>query len=417
MDIRKHEKDNKKDRHEIISDEETIEKVVEDFARTTDEIISLKQFKALLSSGRQLKIKFGVDVTAPDLHIGHAVNLWMANRLQELGHKVIFLIGDFTTQIGDPTGKDETRPVLSSNEINKNTKKFMDQAKMILGGNSELMEIRKNSEWYDDMSAEDLLSLMSKTTHNQLMNREMFKKRLKEGKLIYEHELIYPILQSYDSVVLESDLTIIGSDQLFNEMMARSFQEKFDQKPQVVITTKITPGIDGGKKQSKGLDNYIGLNHSPRKKFGRLMSIPDKLVTQYFKVYTSVPLEKIEEMEENLHPMKYKLALAEEIVKRYHGKEIAKKEREWFLKTFSKDKFPEDAPEVHLGKNQLNAFDIIRAYFPQDQKSNSNIKRLFKQGAIKFENKKIKDIKKTIKVPKEGLKVKVGKKDWFVVKP
>ena len=336
--------------------------------------------------------------------------------MQELGHKVIFLIGNFTTQIGDPTGKNKTRPVLSPNKINKNTKKFMDQAKMILGNDSDLMEIRKNSEWYDDMSAKDLLSLMSKTTHNQLVSREMFKKRLEEGKFIYEHELVYPILQSYDSVALESDLTIIGSDQLFNEMMARSFQEKFDQKPQVVITTKITPGIDGGKKQSKSLDNYIGLNHSPRKKFGRLMSIPDNLVSQYFKVYTSVPINKIEEMEQELHPMKYKLALAEEIVKRYHGKEIAKKEREWFSKTFSKDKFPEDAPEIHLENNEVAAFDILRLYFPQDKKSNSDIKRLFKQGAISFDNEKIKDIKKTINIPKDGLKIKVGKKDWFVVK-
>jgi len=400
----------------IISNKEKIEKVIEEFARTTDEIVSLEEFKKLLLSGRQLKIKFGVDVTAPDLHIGHAVNLWMMRRLQELGHKVIFLIGDFTTQIGDPTGKDKTRPVLPQEEIDKNAKKFMEQVMMILHNNSELVEIRKNSEWYDKMSAKELLSLMSKVTHNQLMNREMFQKRLREGKSICEHEVVYPVLQSYDSVMLEDDLTIIGSDQLFNEVMARSFQEKFGQQPQVVITTKITPGIDGEKKQSKSLDNYIGLSHSPRKKFGRIMSIPDKLITEYFKIYTRVPIKKIEEMKKNLQAMECKLILSEEIVKCYHGEKIASKERAWFIKTFSKQEFPENAPEISLNTDKITAFDIVRAYFPQE-KSNSEIRRLFSQGAVTFDEKTIRDIKKEFIIPKDGLNVKVGKRNWFKAKP
>ncbi len=400
----------------IISNKEEVKEVIEEFARTTDEIVSLSELKKLLLSGRQLKIKFGVDVTAPDLHIGHAVNLWMMRRLQDLGHKVIFLIGDFTTQIGDPTGKDKTRPVLPQKEIKENTKKFMEQVMMVLEDNPELTEIRKNSEWYDKMSAKELISLMSKVTHNQLMAREMFQKRLEEGKSICEHEVIYPVLQSYDSVILKDDLTIIGSDQLFNEMMARSFQEKFDQQPQVVITTKITPGIDGEKKQSKSLDNYIGLNHSPRKKFGRIMSIPDKLITEYFKIYTKVSIEKIAEMSKNLEPMEYKLTLSEEIVKRYHGEKIASRERAWFMKTFSKQEFPKNAPEIFLKVKKITSFDIIRAYFPKD-KSNSGIRRLFDQGAVTFNGKTVKDIKKEFVIPKEGLKVKVGKRNWFKAKP
>jgi len=207
---------------------------------------------------------------------------------------------------------------------------------MILIDDPNLVEIRRNSEWYDKLSAKKLLSLMSMVTHNRLMARKMFRNRIKERKEIYEHELVYPVLQGYDSVMLQDDITIIGSDQLYNEMMGRFFQEKFAQNPQIIITTKITPGIDGRDKQSKSFGNYIGLSHSPREKFGRVMSMPDNLIVEYFKVYTEVPLEKIAQMEKDLpsDPMKFKLLLAKEIVQRYHGEKIAEDEFKWFKKTF-----------------------------------------------------------------------------------
>jgi len=401
----------------VISESKVIEKVIDSFSRTTEEIFSLEELRKLLSTGQQLKMKFGVDVTAPDLHIGHAVNLWMYRKLQELGHKIIFLIGDFTTQIGDPTGKSKTRPIIPLEEIRKNAEAFIKQTKMVLHDNPNLIEVRRNSEWYDKLSAKELLSLMSMVTHDRLMAREMFRKRIQEGKEIYEHELVYPVLQGYDSVMLRANLTIIGSDQLYNEMMGRFFQEKFGQTPQVIITTKITPGIDGKEKQSKSLGNYIGLAHSPREKFGRVMSMPDNLIIEYFKVYTEVPLEEIARMERDLpsDPMKFKLLLAQEIVKRYHGEKVVEEELQWFKKTFSEQQIPEDAPVISLGSESVSAFEILRKCFASQKKSNSEIRRLIRQGAVKIDGRTVESPEEVVLLPLGGIKLKVGKRNWFKV--
>lgn len=395
------------------------DEIIASFARTTEEIFSLDELKKLFFSGRQLRMKFGVDVTAPDLHIGHAVNLWMYRKLQELGHKIVFLIGDFTTQIGDPTGKNKMRPIIPPDEIEKNAEAFIKQTKIVLHNNPDLTEIRRNSEWYDKLSAKELLSLMSMVTHDRLMAREMFRKRMQEGKEIYEHELVYPILQGYDSVMLQADLTIIGSDQLYNEMMGRFFQEKFGQIPQIIITTKITPGIDGKEKQSKSLGNYIGLAHSPREKFGRIMSMPDNLIIQYFKVYTEVPLEEIARMEKDLssNPMKFKIWLAKEIVQRYHGEKVAEEELQWFKKTFSEQQIPEDAPMISLGFDSANILKILRKCFSLKEKSNSEIRRLIKQGAVKVNNRIVENYEEIILLPSSGANLKVGKRNWFKIVP
>ncbi|MFH1855772.1 MAG: tyrosine--tRNA ligase [Candidatus Omnitrophota bacterium] len=402
----------------VIKDVKTVDELINSFARTTDEILSLEEFKKLLLSGRQLRMKYGVDVTAADLHIGHAVNLWMYRKLQDLGHKVIFLIGDFTTQIGDPTGKNKTRPVIPPEEIKKNAEHFIKQALMILKDDPDVLEIRRNSEWFGQMPAQELLSLMSMVTCNHLMARDMFRRRIEGKEEIYAHELVYPIFQAYDSVILKADLTVIGSDQLYNEMIARFFQEKFQQPSQVVITTKITPGIDGKEKQSKSLNNYIGLLHSPRDKFGRLMSIPDKLIADYFKVYTDVSLEEIKDIKAGLskEPMKYKLLLAKEIVKRYHGEEKAEEERNWFVNTFSKREAPETAKEISVGSGKEEAFKILRKCFADSEKSNSDIRRLFQQGAVKFEEKTITKMEEEITIPAEGINLKAGKRTWFKIK-
>jgi tyrosyl-tRNA synthetase len=401
----------------VISEPQIIQEVVNSFSRTTEEIFSLDELKKLLSAGRQLKMKFGVDVTAPNLHIGHAVNLWMYRKLQELGHKIIFLIGDFTTQIGDPTGKNKTRPIIPPEEIKKNAEAFIKQTKMVLHDDPDLVEIRRNSEWYEKLSAKELLSLMSMVTHDRLMAREMFRKRIQEKKEIYEHELVYPILQGYDSVMLQADLTIIGSDQLYNEMMGRFFQEKFGQIPQVIITTKITPGIDGKEKQSKSLGNYIGLAHSPREKFGRVMSIPDSLIIEYFKVYTEVPIEEISKMERELSsdPMRFKFLLAKEIVQRYHNEKVAEEELQWFKRTFSEQQIPEEMPVIFLGRQSANVFEILRRCFTDKEKSNSEIRRLIKQGAIKIDGRTVESQEEVIFLSTEGINLKVGKRNWFKI--
>lgn len=389
--------------------------IINNFARTQEETFSLTELEDLLNSGKQIRIKYGVDVTAPFLHIGHAVNLWMMRKLQDCGHKVIFLIGDFTTTIGDPTGKSKTRPVIPKKEIKENTEKFITQANMILRfDNPDLLEIRKNSEWFGVMSCAEFLKLLSLVTHTRLISRDMFKDRMKNNTDIYMHEMIYPVLQGYDSVMLESDLTIIGSDQLFNEMLGRFYQEKFGQKPQIIITTKITPGIDGKAKQSKSLGNYIGLGHSPRDKFGRTMRLPDNLIAEYLRVYTEVPLEKIDEVEINNDPMKWKKFLANEIVKRYHGREVANKEQQWFEKTFSSRVDPNDMPKLIAKRRTTSLFELVKNFFGS-QKSNNNIKTLFAQGAISLNGEKVKDIDKEFEFFDDDV-IKVGKRIWFRIK-
>jgi tyrosyl-tRNA synthetase len=288
---------------------------------------------------------------------------------------------------------------------------------MVLYDDADLVEVRRNSEWYEKLSAKELLSLMSMVTHDRLMAREMFQKRIQEGKEIYEHELVYPILQGYDSVMLQADLTIIGSDQLYNEMMGRFFQEKFGQVPQVIITTKITPGINGKEKQSKSLGNYIGLAHSPREKFGRVMSMPDNLIIEYFEVYTEIPLEKIAQMKKNLSsdPMKFKLLLAKEIVKRYHGEKVAEEELQWFKKTFSEHQIPEDTLVISLGSASGSAFEILRKCFSAKEKSNNEIRRLIKQGAVKIDGRTVESPEEVFLLPPSGVKLKVGKRNWFKV--
>ena len=390
-------------------------KLLGSFARTTAEIFSLKEFEEILGSGKQIRIKYGVDVTSPFLHIGHAVNLWMMRELQEMGHKVIFLIGDFTTQIGDPTGRSNTRPIIPQEEIDKNAEEFIRQAKMVLRfDDPNLLEIRRNSEWFSRYSLTEFLKLLAMVTHARLISRDMFQRRIKNREDIYMHEMIYPILQGYDSYVLESDLTIIGTDQLFNEMLGRFYQQKFGQKPQVIITTKITPGIDGKAKQSKSMDNYIGLGHSSRDKFGRCMKVPDGLIVDYLKVYTQVPMEEIDGIEKEADPMKWKKFLAVEILKRYHGEEDAKREQEWFENTFSKKITPDDIPVLELDGSNWVAFDLVRKYF-DESKSNSDIRRLFKQGAISINDGKISAFDEKVEVASEDV-VKVGKRTWFKVR-
>jgi tyrosyl-tRNA synthetase len=389
------------------------EEIIKIFARTTSDIFSLEEFNELIKSGRQLRIKYGVDVTAATLHTGHAVNLWMMRKLQDMGHKVVFLIGDFTTQIGDPTGKSKTRPVISKKEIDRNTDDFIEQVKMVLRfDDPNLIEIRRNSEWFGSMPAGEFLKLLSLVTHARLISRDMFQKRIETSQDIYMHEMIYPILQGYDSVVLESDLTIIGSDQLFNEMLGRFFQEKFGQKPQVIITTKITAGIDGKEKQSKSLGNYIGLAHSSKDKFGRVMSIPDNLIVDYLKVYTEIPLEEVAVMEQEIvkDPMKIKKLLAREIVSRYHGAEEAKKELEWFEQTFSAKAIPSDIKELELQEG-ATTLDAVLAFF-ESTKSKTFVKSLFEQGAVYRNQERVNDLQELVA---SGDVFKVGKRNWFKI--
>lgn len=389
------------------------QQLLEKFSRTTEEIFSIDELKRKLESGKQLKIKYGVDVTAPTLHIGHAVNLWMLREMQDMGHKVQFLVGDFTTQIGDPTGKNKLRPMIDKLEIEKNIQAFIDSVKTVLRfDDPNLLEIRRNSEWFDQMGLAEFLKLLSMVTHSRLISRDMFKKRIQESSDIYMHEMLYPILQGYDSFMLESDLTIVGSDQLFNEMLGRFYQERLGQSPQVVLTTKVTPGIDGKEKQSKSIGNYIGLAHTPQDKFGRIMSIPDNLIISYLEVYTTVSLDEINDLKEKVKqdPMTCKKFLAEKIVERYHGTEVAVQERKWFEETFSSKKTPDNLIIIKISTTET-LFDAVLSYFG-NKKTNSEIKRLFSQNAISQNGNKVSDFKVLVA---SGDIIKIGKRDWFKI--
>lgn len=388
--------------------------ILEHFARTTEEVFSLQELQQLLDSGRQLRIKYGVDLTAPHLHIGHAVNLWMMRQLQDLGHKVLFLIGDVTTRIGDPTGRNSLRPLISPAEIEANAQEFMAQAHMVLRcDDPDRYEVHRNSEWYEQMTAAELLRLLSMVTYGRLTSRDMFRERIQQGLEIHIHEMIYPALQGYDSFALQSDLTIIGSDQLFNEMMGRFYQERLGQPPQVIITTKITPGIHGKAKQSKSLGNYIGLGHSPRDMFGRVMTLPDHLILSYLEVYTDVPLQQVAEIAKQVadEPMKCKLFLAHEIVRRYHGTEVADQEQEWFLQTFSARKTPADIPEILVEPGEQSAFDLVKRFF-HSQKSHRELRSLFEQGAVSLNEQVIRQEGQIVEVH-DGDVFRVGKRTWF----
>ncbi len=385
-------------------------------ARTTDEIFSLDELKKKLAKGKPLRIKYGVDVTAPFLHIGHAVNLWMMRYFQEHGHKVVFLIGDFTTRIGDPTGKSAARKVPLKEEIEQNAQHFIEQVGKVLLTDPAVFEVRRNGDWFDKMSVAEFFPLLSMVTHAKLVQRDMFQKRIREHQEIYMHEMLYPLLQGYDSFMLESDLTIVGSDQLFNELMGRFYQERFGQEPQIVMTTKITPGTDGKEKQSKTLGNYIALADTPRDKFGKVMKIPDALIVQYFEVYTDHPMAEIrgyaKELESgSVNPAVLKKKLAGRVVARYHGDEVATQEANWFEETFSKRKAPEDVPEV-LVPAQITVLDLVTQC--DKTLSRSDARRLVRQGAVSVAGETIRgEGENDVLTDLGGKTIQIGKRRWF----
>jgi tyrosyl-tRNA synthetase len=392
--------------------------VLDRLRRTTDTIIGADDLRERLESGRPLRIKYGVDCTAPDLHLGHAVNLWMMRQLQDLGHTVVFLLGDLTTRVGDPTGRSETRPVLTPEQIEANATSFLNQVSLVLRTDPAVFEVRRNSEWYDAMPVAELLSLFAQVTQAQLMSRDMFRDRVAAGREIAVHELVYPVLQGYDSFAMRSDLTVVGSDQLFNEQLGRHFQQRLGAPPQVVITTTITPGIDGRAKQSKSLNNYIGLTDTPQDKFGKLMSIPDELVESYARVYTELPLDMVDALGASaaaggVQARDAKLRLAAAVVTRYHGAGTAKTALDAFRRTFSNRAQPADLPEVAIAPDVHTALDLLRTIHPNT--SNSELRRLIRQGAVAINSTRVEDPAQAVPLDTE-LVVKSGSRTWHRVR-
>ncbi len=387
------------------------------FTRVVEDIITRDELAERLKAKKQLRVKLGIDATAPDLHIGHAVNLWKIRALQETGHKAVIVLGDFTTMIGDPTGKSQTRPILAPAVIKKNIAAIKKQVEMILLSSPVLLEFRKNSEWFGKMKTAEFLNLLTMVTHSKLIQRDMFRERIKEGKEITMAEILYPILQGYDSVMIQSDMTIIGSDQLFNEHMGRFFQERFNQRPQMVMTHKLVPGLSGGEKMSKSLGNYIALSDSPKDKFGKTMRVLDSLIVPYLEAYTDVPMANIERVKKELvqggNPMEQKFLLAEAVVRRYHGSEAAKHEKEAFQNVFSRGNTPDEMPEVSVRHGIWGMIDllIVAKFAP----SKSEARRLVEQGAVEIDGMVVKKIDKEVRI-KEGSVIRVGKRRFARVR-
>ncbi|MGE4570219.1 MAG: tyrosine--tRNA ligase, partial [Gammaproteobacteria bacterium] len=321
----------------------TIEQSLAVFERGADEILPLEDLKKKLAKNKPLRIKAGFDPTAPDLHLGHTVLINKLRQLQDLGHEIIFLIGDFTGMIGDPTGKNATRKPLTKEQVLNNAKSYQEQIFKIL--DKDKTQVRFNSEWMSEMNSADMISLASKLTVARMLERDDFSKRYKSGQSISIHEFLYPLVQGHDSVALEADLELGGTDQKFNLLMGRELQKQAGQEPQVILTMPILEGLDGVQKMSKSLDNYIGIDDAPDDMFGKIMSISDDLMWRYLELLSFESLETIAdwkvEVENGENPRNIKFRLADEIITRFHNKEAAEQAQQNFINRFAKNQIPD----------------------------------------------------------------------------
>lgn len=366
-------------------------------SRGVQEVIVKENLEKRLKEG-SLRIKYGVDPTRPDIHLGHMVQLRRLKVLQDLGHTIIFLIGDYTTKIGDPSGRNSTRPVLSDEEIKANAKTYFDQISKIL--DIDKTEIRYNSEWFDKMTWADVLNLTAKFSTNQIIERDDFHKRLKEGSNLGLQELLYPVMQAYDSVELKADVEIGGSDQKFNILAGRELQKKMGQTPQDVMLMKILVGLDGKNKMSKSLDNYIAITDTPANMFGKVMSIPDELIKDYYELCTDINMPQEES------PRDTKAKLAAEIVKIYHGEEEASEAVAEFDRVYKNKEIPTEVPTINIVADKMNIVELITK--AELAVSNSEARRLVEQGAVSLDKEKINDPSSEIEI-KNGQILRVGK--------
>ena len=376
----------------------------------TVEIIEEEELLKKLKEGRPLRVKAGFDPTAPDLHLGHVVLLQKLRQFQQLGHEVYFIIGDFTAMIGDPTGRNTTRPPLSREEVMENAKTYEHQVFKVLI--PEKTTIVFNSSWLEELGTKGLIELCAKYTVARMLERDDFSKRFKEGIPIYIHEFIYPLLQAYDSVAIKADVELGGTDQKFNLLIGRDIQREYGQEPQVCITLPLLVGLDGVRKMSKSYGNYVGITEDPKTMFAKIMSIPDQIMWDWFLLLTDYTKEEIEKMKKEMHPMEAKKLLAFTIVKRFHSEEDAKRAKEWWEKTFSKREFPEDAPVVELVEEKLKAVDFLVKIGGASSKNEA--RRIIQGGGLKIEGEKVTNPNAEIEIKGE-LKVKVGKKKFFKV--
>jgi tyrosyl-tRNA synthetase len=374
------------------ADAKTIEEVL---SRGVDEVIHRSHLAADLKKGDLLRVKLGMDPTAPDLHLGHAVLLRKLREFQDLGHEVVLIIGDYTALIGDPSGRSKTRPPLEPAQIDKNAETYLVQAGKVL--DLKKVEVHKNSEWLRKLSFADLLKLAANFTVARIIERDDFQKRLAGGVDVALHELLYPLMQAYDSVAIKASVELGGTDQRFNMLAGRELQKKIGQPEQDVMTCPLLVGLDGEKKMSKSLGNYIGLTEAPESMYGKTMSIPDRLIIHYFELATLVSQDEIGKISKTLvageNPRNIKMRLAREIVTVYHGKAAATKAEEAFVRTFQKHETPEEMSTLRVDKKMPLHKIIVAAGFA---KTASEAKRVIEEGGVKLDGTVVEDPNATL---------------------
>jgi tyrosyl-tRNA synthetase len=383
--------------------------------RGVAEIIIEPELAELVKSGRALKLKQGFDPSAPDIHLGHVVGLRKLRQFQELGHRVILVVGDWTARIGDPSAQSATRPMLSPQEVEANAQTYMKQFFKVV--DKDKTEVRWQSEWYSKFTLDEVIRLTSKFTIAQLLAREDFSKRYNSGNPISLAEMLYPLLQAYDSVAIQADVEFGGTDQKFNCLLGRELQQIMGQTPQHVFLVPLLVGTDGSQKMSKTLSNQIGIDEAPREMYGKVMSIPDFLIIDYFELVTDIPDEEVARLKEQLNthsvnPMDLKKRLAHEIVKQFHGKQAADEAEENFTRVFQRREMPEEIPELHFAAkylgDQLYQLDIAPTLVKEGLvKSNSELKRLLAQEAIELDGSRINS---NIVNARQGSILKIGKR-------
>jgi len=386
------------------------QKIEEVLTRGVSEIIVKEDLQKKLLSGKRLRIYFGVDPTGALLHLGHAVVLRKLREFADLGHEAILLIGDYTARIGDPTGRDITRVPLMEHQIKKNFKDYKKQASKIL--NFSKIKIKYNSTWLSKLKLEGILKLSSHFTVQQMLHRDMFFNRMREDVAINQVEFIYPLMQGYDSVAMDVDLELGGNDQMFNMMVGRQLQKAYHNKDKDILTTKLLLGTDG-RKMSKTYDNAIYLTDSPKNMFGKIMSIKDELIGDYFELATELPKEYIEEIKKNLNPRDQKALLAKEIVKMYYGEKEANKAEEEFNVIFRDKEIPTDIPVFETNKIIYPILDLL--FDAKLTESKNDAKRVIEGGGVHINKEKITDWKKEVEI-KDEMVVQFGKRKFIKIK-
>jgi len=393
--------------------------IFEVIKKGTAEIIPESDLKSRLDTGIPLRVKLGIDASGPDIHLGFAVVLRKLKEFQDFGHKAILIVGDFTGKIGDPSGRSKTRPQLTDEEIKKNMVRYKEQVFKIL--DPEKTEFRYNSEWLSKLTAEDIIHLASHYTVARMLERDDFEKRLKNNVPISLHEFLYPLFQAYDSVAVNADVELGGTDQKFNHLLGRTIQQEYAISPQIVILMPLLEGLDGIRKMSKSYNNYIGITESPEEMYGKLMSIPDNLILRYFSLCLDISDNEVKDVEKRLkdtkvNPMDIKKELARRIVGMYHSKGDAIRAEEYFVKVFSKRELPEEIPTYILTDEGDSIWIVKLLQKAGLVSSNSEARRLISQGGVYINGEKITSVDTDVDITKENV-IKAGKKKFLKLLP